>query len=202
MKNILHRNKLNPICSKSFRRKVKPKDLKVDKHLYQICFWGNKEFIFNILSYLKAFVNISAFLFLMGNPAFKAVQEIPIEDRESVFQGDSPDIDALIKGLKSKRFKNIVVLAGAGMSVSAGIPDFRTPGTGLYDNLQKYNLPTPEAVFSIDFFRTNPQPFCDLAKELWPGSLKPTVSHFFIKLLHDKGLLRRIYTQNIDGLEA
>ena len=40
---------------------------------------------------------------------------------------------------------NILVLCGAGVSVAAGIPDFRTPGTGLYDNLQKYNLPYPEA---------------------------------------------------------
>jgi len=50
-------------------------------------------------------------------------------------------------------FKNVVILSGAGVSVSAGIPDFRTPGTGLYDNLQKYNLPEPEDVFDLDFYR-------------------------------------------------
>lgn len=52
---------------------------------------------------------------------------------------------------------------------SAGIPDFRTPGTGLYSQLEKYKLPRPEAIFSIDFFRRNPQPFHTLAKELFPG---------------------------------
>ena len=40
------------------------------------------------------------------------------------------------------------------LSVSAaGIPDFRSPGTGLYDNLQQYDLPHPQAIFMIDFFK-------------------------------------------------
>ena len=48
--------------------------------------------------------------------------------------------------------KNIVVMTGAGLSTAAGIPDFRSPGTGLYDNLQKYDLPSPQAIFEINFF--------------------------------------------------
>lgn len=39
------------------------------------------------------------------------------------------------------------------LSTAAGIPDFRSPGTGLYANLQKYNLPYPEAIFQIDYFK-------------------------------------------------
>uniref|UniRef100_A0AAQ6INW2 NAD-dependent protein deacetylase n=1 Tax=Anabas testudineus TaxID=64144 RepID=A0AAQ6INW2_ANATE len=84
---------------------------------------------------------------------------------------------------------------------SAGIPDFRSPGTGLYANLQKYNLPYPEAIFQIDYFKKHPEPFFTLAKELYPGQFKPTICHYFIKMLKDKGLLRRCYTQNIDTLE-
>ena len=49
----------------------------------------------------------------------------------------------------------IIVMTGAGISTAAGIPDFRSPGTGLYDNLQKYNLPHPQAVFEINFFRVS-----------------------------------------------
>ncbi|XP_063539198.1 NAD-dependent protein deacetylase sirtuin-2-like [Cydia strobilella] len=114
---------------------------------------------------------------------------------------DEVNLDGIVKWIKGSRCKNIITLAGAGISTSAGIPDFRSPETGLYHNLQKYNLPEPQAIFEINFFRQNPKPFFLLAKELFPGSFKPTVSHYFIRLLHEKGLLLRHYTQNIDTLE-
>lgn len=58
-----------------------------------------------------------------------------------------------------------------------------------------------QAIFEIDFFKKNPEPFFTLAKNLFPGSYRPTPSHYFIRLLQEKGLLLRHYTQNIDGLE-
>lgn len=72
-----------------------------------------------------------------------------------------------------------------------------------YDNLHKFNLPFPEAIFDVDFYVKDPMPFVTLAKEIWPGvKYKPTLTHCFFGLLDKKGLLKRVYTQNIDGLEA
>lgn len=63
-------------------------------------------------------------------------------------------------------------------------------------------MPYPEAIFDLSYFKRTPSPFYTLARDLFPGQkYRPTVSHFFIKLLHEKGLLLRHYTQNIDGLE-
>ncbi|KAK5633998.1 hypothetical protein RRF57_009712 [Xylaria bambusicola] len=81
------------------------------------------------------------------------------------------------------------------------VPDFRSPKTGLYNNLARLNLPHPEAVFEIDFFRDNPRPFYVLAKELYPGNFHPTISHAFVALLARRKLLRMLFTQNIDCLE-
>eukprot|EP01083_Nonionella_stella_P063961 166265_1 len=115
---------------------------------------------------------------------------------------DEPTLENIAEWITSGKIERITILSGAGVSCSAGIPDFRTPGSGLYDNLEKYNLPYPEAVFDLDFYASNPQPFVDLARELWPGTKhSPTITHSFIALLDKKGLLLRNYTQNIDGLE-
>ena len=78
---------------------------------------------------------------------------------------------------------------------------FRTPGSGLYDNLQKYQLQEPSAIFDTVYFHRNPRPFFSLAKELYPGQFCPSLAHCFVRLLQDKGVLHRNYTQNIDGLE-
>ncbi|KAM9318277.1 NAD-dependent protein deacetylase sirtuin-2 [Pholidichthys leucotaenia] len=122
-----------------------------------------------------------------------------LDSREKVL--DSLTLDGVAQYIKSGKCKNIICMVGAGISTSAGIPDFRSPGTGLYANLQKYNLPYPEAIFQIDYFKEHPEPFFALAKELYPGQFKPTICHYFMKMLKDKGLLTRCYTQNIDTLE-
>lgn len=92
-------------------------------------------------------------------------------------------------------------MVGAGISTASGIPDFRSPGSGLYSNLQQYDLPYAEAIFELDYFHMNPKPFFALAKELYPGNYRPNEAHALCRLLLDKRLLQRLYTQNIDGLE-
>uniref|UniRef100_A0AAX7T031 NAD-dependent protein deacetylase sirtuin-2 n=1 Tax=Astatotilapia calliptera TaxID=8154 RepID=A0AAX7T031_ASTCA len=114
---------------------------------------------------------------------------------------DELTLDGVARYINSGKCKNIICMVGAGISTSAGIPDFRSPETGLYANLQKYNLPYPEAIFQIDYFKKHPEPFFALARELYPGQFKPTICHYFMKMLKDKGILRRCYTQNIDTLE-
>lgn len=124
--------------------------------------------------------------------------------KPSIEQLTAPSsIKNIAKMLASKKHQKVLVLTGAGVSCNAGIPDFRTPGTGLYDNLQKYNLPFPEAVFDLGFYARNPDPFVQLASELWPGlKHSPTITHSFIALLEKKGMLLRAYTQNIDMLDV
>ncbi|KAL5266522.1 hypothetical protein ACHWQZ_G003782 [Mnemiopsis leidyi] len=115
-------------------------------------------------------------------------------------------VDAIASHLKN--CKNVLVLTGAGISTSAGIPDFRTPGSGVYDNVQKYldkyHLQSAQKLFSYELFQQDPEPFYALAREMkYPNAnVKPTIAHHFIKLLSDKGVLLRNYTQNIDMLQS
>ncbi|GAA5951857.1 hypothetical protein JCM21900_004167 [Sporobolomyces salmonicolor] len=112
-----------------------------------------------------------------------------------------PQLKDVARLIKEGKAKNVIVMAGAGISTGAGIPDFRSPGTGLYDNLAKYNLPYPEAIFDIEYLEERPEAFYTLAKELYPGNFNPTRTHYFFKLLQQKGMLKAVFTQNIDTLE-
>ena len=132
----------------------------------------------------------------------KPTQEQIYKLRPSHVDGlTSFDIDGLANYIQTNHCKNIILLFGAGISCAAGIPDFRTPGTGLYYNLQRFKLPNPQSIFEINFFKKNPQPFFELSKETMPGKYKPTFAHYLPVILHRHNLLKRVYTQNIDGLE-
>lgn len=96
----------------------------------------------------------------------------------------------------------ILVLTGAGVSVSCGIPDFRSKD-GVYARLAVDfpDLPDPQAMFDIHYFRRDPRPFYKFAREIYPGQFSPSPCHRFIASLEKSGKLLRNYTQNIDTLE-
>ncbi|KAF5900359.1 NAD-dependent protein deacetylase sirtuin-1, partial [Clarias magur] len=98
--------------------------------------------------------------------------------------------------------KKILVLTGAGVSVSCGIPDFRSRD-GIYARLAVDfpDLPDPQAMFDIEYFQRDPRPFFKFAKEIYPGQFRPSLCHRFIAMLDKKEKLLRNYTQNIDTLE-
>eukprot|EP01127_Copromyxa_protea_P003938 TRINITY_DN1369_c0_g1_i1.p1 TRINITY_DN1369_c0_g1~~TRINITY_DN1369_c0_g1_i1.p1 ORF type:complete len:325 (+),score=63.56 TRINITY_DN1369_c0_g1_i1:31-975(+) len=124
-------------------------------------------------------------------------------------------LDTIAHAIKSGGCKRIAFLTGAGVSVSAGIPDFRSPG-GMYATLQPDLLTAsedersdmkvdPTNVVSWRIFRNNQFPYLEVRRPFILGLSErkwlATLSHWFIQVCHDKGLLVRLYTQNIDGLD-
>ncbi|KAF2862808.1 SIR2-domain-containing protein [Piedraia hortae CBS 480.64] len=108
-------------------------------------------------------------------------------------------LDDAVSLLKSSH--KILVITGAGISTSLGIPDFRSPGTGFYDRLQSMGMLEPEDVFDIETFDSDPSIFYRLASLLLPDQNRFTPTHSFLKLLQDQSRLLTNYTQNIDNLE-
>ena len=107
-----------------------------------------------------------------------------------------------IKKLKNHEFKKIVFLVGAGISTSAGIPDFRSEN-GIFNQIkEKYNLNSPKDFFHIDYFYKNPKLFYKFSKDFLSKEYKPTLFHYFMSFIHHKNLLYYIFTQNIDNLES
>jgi len=92
---------------------------------------------------------------------------------------------------------NIVFFGGAGVSTESGIPDFRSVD-GLYH--QQYEYP-PETILSHTFYESKPEEFFRFyrAKLLCPTA-KPNAAHCKLAELEQKGKLKAVITQNIDGL--
>ena len=89
-----------------------------------------------------------------------------------------------------------VVLTGAGVSVPSGIPDFRTPGRGLWEKVN------PMEVAHIDAFRRAPDRFWTFYGERFAslGGKRPNGAHRAIAELELRGRVRGVITQNIDRL--
>jgi len=90
---------------------------------------------------------------------------------------------------------NAVALTGAGISTESGIPDYRSPGTGLWEKMD-------QSVVSLDGFLQNPTKYYSYAIELYPirRSAKPNPAHYLLAEFEKRGLLKGVITQNIDGL--
>lgn len=112
---------------------------------------------------------------------------------------DFYSIEHVLQKLQSAN--KILVITGAGISTSLGIPDFRS-SQGFYSKLESLGLSDPQEVFDLDFFHTDPSIFYSIANLILPPENCYSPLHSFIKLLDDKNKLLRNYTQNIDNLEA
>ncbi|OWB81779.1 hypothetical protein B5S33_g398 [[Candida] boidinii] len=102
---------------------------------------------------------------------------------------------------KINKASNIILLTGAGISTSLGIPDFRS-SQGIYSQVRHFGLDDPQDVFSLELFKEDPEIFYSVAHMILPPDGVFTPLHGFIKLLEEKGKLLRNYTQNIDNLEG
>ncbi|KAI9028194.1 DHS-like NAD/FAD-binding domain-containing protein [Phycomyces nitens] len=105
------------------------------------------------------------------------------------------------------RSKRVLVITGAGISCSGGIPDFRS-SDGLYNLVKKKHPKTVlrgKELFDATLFRDENQTKCfyTFMAELKSliSTARPTETHTFIRELQERGQLMRCYTQNIDCLE-
>ncbi|MCJ1266504.1 hypothetical protein MMC22_006389 [Lobaria immixta] len=111
----------------------------------------------------------------------------------------------LLKVLRKKR--KIVVIAGAGISVSAGIPDFRS-STGLFSTLRsEYKLKASgKHLFDASVYQTDSSTssFHDMVRSLSKlvSNARPTAFHQMLATLASEGRLMRLYTQNVDGIDT
>lgn len=126
------------------------------------------------------------------------------------------DLAAMARFILSDACRSISVLTGAGASVAAGIPDFRSPG-GMYSTLRPELITAtaaqraamardPTSVVMKDMFFANAFPYLEVRRPFILGTAeqkwKATITHHFFELLHAKtAKLARLYTQNIDGLD-
>jgi NAD-dependent deacetylase len=89
-----------------------------------------------------------------------------------------------------------VVLTGAGVSVPSGIPDFRTPGKGIWEKVN------PMEVAHIDAFRSSPDRFWQFYADRFASLVdkRPNPAHEAIAELERRGHVRGVITQNVDRL--
>lgn len=111
--------------------------------------------------------------------------------------------DTIISQIINGKFQNIVVVTGAGVSTGSGIADYRSKNGIFVDLLKEF----PQAKSAVDLFSKDfidkyqvfENPIYKQHIELIKNA-NPSTAHMLCKWFYDKGWLRRVYTQNIDGL--
>jgi NAD-dependent deacetylase len=95
-----------------------------------------------------------------------------------------------------RRAGSVVALTGAGISVPSGIPDFRSPGTGIWTKVN------PMEVAHIDVFQRDPERFWSFYGHRFEAleDKQPNRAHVMLARLEQAGLLDAVITQNIDRL--
>lgn len=110
--------------------------------------------------------------------------------------------DMIASWIRDGQFQNVILVTGAGASTASGIPDYRSYG-GIFQKFQaKYGFTQPEDVFTrskFEKFRIAEDPIYLQFVQTIDQAL-PSSSHHLAAWLHERGWLRRVYTQNIDGL--
>ncbi|CAO1605151.1 hypothetical protein XANCAGTX0491_008678 [Xanthoria calcicola] len=141
-----------------------------------------------------------------AEPKPRTTQHLDIRPRPSSSSTDqASQLDTLYKVL-SKR-KKIVVIAGAGISVSAGIPDFRS-SSGLFATLKsEHNLKASgKHLFDASVYQTDSSTtsFHTMVRGLsqLASKAEPTAFHHLLAKLSEQGRLMRLYTQNVDGIDT
>ncbi|KAH6615245.1 NAD-dependent histone deacetylase SIR2 [Boeremia exigua] len=124
---------------------------------------------------------------------------------QDITDEDKPQLQRLLAVLHKKR--KIVVIAGAGISVSAGIPDFRS-ATGLFTTLKKEHglKSSGKDLFDASVYQDNQSTatFHAMVRGLSTETknAQPTAFHHLIATLAQEGRLMRLYTQNVDGIDT
>jgi NAD-dependent deacetylase len=107
-------------------------------------------------------------------------------------------VDSRVEALAGlvREARSVVALTGAGISVPSGIPDFRSPGTGLWENVD------PMAVAHIDAWRADPERFWHFYGNRFQTleAKQPNGAHRALVELERRGHLDAVITQNIDML--
>jgi NAD-dependent deacetylase len=117
-----------------------------------------------------------------------------VEGQVIAGQAQADVVQHLAELIRSAR--SVVALTGAGISVPSGIPDFRSPGTGLWENVD------PMEVAHIDAWRADPQRFWSFYGSRFQTlrDKQPNDAHRALAELERRGLLDAVVTQNIDVL--